>query len=223
LSLRIAIVGRPASGKSTLTGNLLRENPSAGSFGVRRHFMEQIRAGSEIGRAAQGVVEAGGWIPDELVAKAVRRQLERGTLGEEFIFEGMPGNRRQAELLDEVLDELGLPLTAAVHVDTPDEVCRQRASLRTVCDACDGGSHQAVEDPERPGRCARCQGPITRRAADLPEYLAYRLDLHRRQGPEIVEFYRGPRLIEVDGSNSPADVLAAVNAELGALAAISTR
>jgi adenylate kinase len=221
VSLRIVIIGAPASGKSTLTGHILRENPGLASFGVRRHFMEQIRLGTEVGLAAKEVVEAGGWIPDELVAKAVRLEFERGVLGDDFVFEGMPGNRRQAELLDELLDDLGLPLSTAIHIDTPEEVCRERASRRMVCEACDGGSHQAVEDPERAGRCAKCGGPITRRPADMPEYLAYRLQLHRKNGPEIVDFYRGPRLIEIDGRMSAAEVLAAANARLAGPAAAS--
>ncbi|MDX3078378.1 adenylate kinase family protein [Streptomyces sp. MI02-7b] len=208
MSIRVTIIGAPASGKSTLTDGILAADPAVRSFGVRSHFHFQVQARTPIGLEAEAVVNGGGWIPDELVAKAVRQEFADGNLGEQFVFEGMPGNRRQAELLDEVLEDVGLPLIGAIHVNTPEEVCLQRAAGRTVCVRCDGGAHQARSDPRDPSICANCGGPITRRDADDPSYVVQRLELHRRQTPELVDFYRGPRLLELDGRGSAPELLA---------------
>jgi adenylate kinase len=210
--MRIVVIGRPASGKSTLTDRLVRAEPDVATFGVRRHFAREIAARTALGRAAEDVVKANGWIPDELVARAVRQELDRGVLGSRFILEGMPGNRRQAELLDALLDEIGLPLHAAVHVDTPQAQCRARAAVRLVCQQCDGGSHQVVTWSD--GRCRVCGAAPVRRATDAPEQFARRLAQHAELAPALLAYYRGERLIELSGLGTPAELAMACRQQL---------
>lgn len=203
--MRITIIGGPASGKSTVTDHLRRTDPTLQAFGVRRHFGELIRSGSPLGRRAEPYAKANAWIPDEIVIAAVREQIWTGMLGPRIIFEGMPGNRRQAELLDDLLDEAELPLDYAVHVATPPPICQARAAARLVCERCDQGSHQAVI---RSGnRCARCGGPVNRRVTDAPDRFVHRLAQHAVHHDELLAHYRGRRLIEVDGAVDRASML----------------
>jgi adenylate kinase len=207
--MRIVIIGRPASGKSTLTDLLTARDPNLATFGVRRHFSAQVEAGTAVGNAVRAIVERNDWIPDELVVGAVRSLLESGELGSGFILEGMPGNREQARLLDALLAEHGLPLDCAVHVATPEPVCVARAARRTVCYRCDGGSHQAVR-AANPDRCARCGGPVTPRDADATEPFTRRLALYRVQSREILGYYGATRVLTVDGQLPAPEIAAAV-------------
>jgi adenylate kinase len=209
--LRITIIGRPASGKSTLTDGLVARSPGLRTFGVRRHFTKEVEAGTPIGLRVSDIVARHGWIPDELVISAVREQISTGALGTSFILEGMPGNVRQAELLDELLAELGLPLHGAVHVATPEDVCSARATRRLVCYHCDGGSHEAVRAGDAM-RCAGCGRPVTPRESDAEELFSARLTQYRELGRALVGYYAGDRLLELDGRASPDDGCAAVRA-----------
>jgi len=187
-----------------LTDRLVEADQGIATFGVRRHFAREVAERTPLGCAVEGVVKANGWIPDELVALAVRQELDRGHLGGSFILEGMPGNRRQAELLDDVLTEVGLPLHAAVHVDTPEALCAERAARRLVCQVCDGGSHQVVTSAH--GRCRRCGTRPTRRTTDAPEPFAKRLAQHAQVGPDLLGYYRYDRLIELSGLATSAEL-----------------
>jgi len=209
--LRITIIGRPASGKSTLTDRLVAASPELRTFGVRRHFTKEVEAGTPIGERVRDIVARHGWIPDELVAATVREHVASGALGTSFILEGMPGNLQQAELLDELLGELGLPLHGAVHVATPEEVCSARATSRLVCYRCDGGSHEATRVGDTM-RCARCGGPVTPRDSDAQELFSARLTHYRELGRALVGYYTGDRLLELDGRADPEDSCAAVRA-----------
>ncbi|MGW0358949.1 adenylate kinase family protein [Nocardia nova] len=194
--MRLTIIGPPASGKSTLTEALTHAHPTVTTFGVRRYFAEQVARGTGLGRAAAETVRDGGWLPDELVVAAVRQELTTGGLGRDFILEGMPGNRRQAELLDKQLDEFNCPLDAAVYLSAEPQVCAARARRRIVCLACDGGSHPAVVDADE--RCVTCGSATVARPSDAPKPFAERLRQHHSFLPELVEYYRPDRLIGID-------------------------
>lgn len=204
--MRVAAIGRPASGKSTLTANLREHEGRLSSFGVRRHFASEVERGSATGTKVRELVANNQWIPDPVVVGAVDKLLRDGRLGPDFVLEGMPGNGAQAVLLDAVLEKHSLPLDSVIWIDTPEEVCRARAARRLVCYPCDGGSHEArrIRDTMR---CASCGAEVTPRAADADEPLSRRLALYEGQCAELLTFY-GPRVYRVDGTQ-PAEVILA--------------
>jgi adenylate kinase len=205
VTLQVVLLGAPGSGKSTLCRRLLDDSPGLASFGVRRYFTDAIAAGTPFGLRAQGYARHSDWLPDELVADAVRHEFARGAFDHGVVFEGMPAKARQAELLDQILTDRGHALTAAIHVDAPDAVCLARAARRMVCYQCDHGSWQAVADPADPSMCASCGGPITRRPNDSAEAMRARLEEHRILVAPLLDYYGG-RLIRLDATLSRDDV-----------------
>ena len=203
--MRVVVIGAPGAGKSTITDHLTSTEPGVPTFGVRRHFAEQVRLGTPIGKLAEPAVRGGRWIPADVVVRAVREEIEAGRLGPHFILEGVPGNRQQAELLDELLDDVELPLDCAVYVRTPREVCLARATSRLVCDHCDGGSHQARFGADQ--RCLTCGHPVVRRVTDAQDRFLERLDLHDTLVESLVSYYTGFRLVTVDGALPMASML----------------
>lgn len=207
MTVAVAIVGAPASGKSTLTDGLRAVFPEAYSFGARRYFTAQKELGTPLGQSIMKYRQ-GDWIPDEIVVDAIRAEYERGLFDSGVIFEGVPAKRRQAELMDVMIRALGRPFAGVIHVATPMEVCLQRALMRRVCQTCDFGSHQAIGAPGRPAECARCGGVITRRPNDNEVDMRLRLQEYQCLAPDLLDHYsQRSDVLEVDGRSTPREIL----------------
>jgi adenylate kinase len=210
MSFSLTIIGPPAAGKSSLTKELRSRLPRLSSFSVRSHFSRAVREGTQVGLAAKPYVEQGAWIPDELVTRAVGAAFGTGELALPVIFEGMPGNNGQARLLDALLAERRLPLVTAVYMDIDLSICERRSRTRRVCLACDDGSWPADDDPDRPGLCAQCSGPITSRPADEPGLFRRRLETFRREGPMLRAAYPADRLLVLNATRPTSELADAV-------------
>jgi adenylate kinase len=68
-------------------------------------------------------------VPDEITIPLVRRAVETlGTRG--FILDGYPRNLTQAEALDDMLDEIGRPLSVVLLLELDDAVAVERLLKR---------------------------------------------------------------------------------------------
>ena len=208
--LHVIVIGLPGSGKSTMIRSLLDRRPQTGHFGVRLHFKRQVELGTDIGLRAAHYVQNGLWIPDELLIEAIRAEFESGRFVHGFVIEGVPGNARQAALLDELLDERRIDSPVLVYVEASDELCLERALRRRVCTTCDGGVEPAVVDPDDETRCARCGSTLGRRWDDDEEPFRRRLALHRNVIGDILPYYDSARTLVADGSRSREELLRTV-------------
>ena len=96
----------------------------------------------------------------------------------------------QAKELDELLAELGAPLSwcSTWTVDF-DEVV-SRLSGRRTCKKCGHVWHLEFDPPKTDGVCDLCGGELYQRDDDQPETVRHRLDVYADQTAPLVDFYR---------------------------------
>jgi adenylate kinase len=183
-------------------------------------FRSAVAAGSELGRLAQGYLDRGELVPDDITLAIVEERLEqiaedpnaRGAL-----FDGFPRTRAQAEGLDALLAKRDECLAAVIEIDVPREKLIARLAGRRYCPACGATYHVEFNPPQQAGICDRCGGPLVQRPDDTPEAIRRRLDLYDEQTAPLLAFYqqRG-LLIRVDGDRPieevTHDILAAISA-----------
>jgi adenylate kinase len=122
---RLILLGPPGAGKGTQAGELAaRLGVPAISTGDI--FRANVGAGTELGLVAQGYMDAGEYVPDEVTNAMVRDRLAQDDAAKGFLLDGYPRTTAQVGALDAMLAEHASALDAVVEltVDT-DEVVRR--------------------------------------------------------------------------------------------------
>ena len=201
---RMVILGRQGSGKGTQCVRLSRHYvvPHISTGDMLR---AAVREGTELGKMAKAIIDAGGLVGDDIMVGLVDERLKaddarvRG-----YILDGFPRTVAQAEALDGITSDR--PLDVAIDLDVPREMVLARLSARRVCRDC-GANYQATGREPRPWTCDNCGGDVVQRDDDTPEAINIRLDIYENQTQPLIDYYgRTGRLIAVDGVGTPDEV-----------------
>lgn len=208
------LLGPPGAGKGT-QAKLLEERFGLVQLSTGDLLRAAVREGTEAGRKAQAVMEAGGLVPDEIVLAVLADRLSRPDVQRGVILDGFPRTAGQAEALDRLLVGSGQKIDAAVSLEVDDAAMVGRISGRCTCAACGEGYHDTFKQPSRAGVCDRCGGSeFTRRADDRAETVAERLKAYHAQTAPLIAYYEGRGVLErVDAMGE----IPAIAAQLGAI------
>jgi len=207
----VLILGAPGAGKGTQSKRL------AEAFGLEHVTTgDALRANkhteTEYGTPAE-YMDAGELVPDPLVNEIVRTALEDA---DGFVLDGYPRNESQVEYLEGVTD-----LDVVLYLAVPEEELVRRLTGRRVCPECGASYHVDFNPPAEAGVCDECGGTLVQRDDDTEETVRERLRTYREKTEAVVEHYRETdAFVEVDGSGTPEEVWAAVQAAVEARAEV---
>jgi len=209
----LILLGPPGAGKGTQARRL------QAAFGlVQLSTGDLLRAavaqGTEAGRRAKAVMEAGGLVSDEIVIAILRDRLDDPDCRQGVILDGFPRTEAQAAALGELLAERGQRVGAAISLEVDDTAMVDRIAGRFTCAACGEGYHDTHKRPARDGVCDGCGGTeMIRRADDKAETVAARLAAYHAQTAPLIAFYECEgRLARVDAMGRIDDIAAALAA-----------
>lgn len=183
--MRLVLMGPPGAGKGT-QGALLARRYGIPRVSTGDMLREARRAGTELGRRAQGYMDAGELVPDDVILGMMRETLASDEAADGFLLDGFPRTVAQAEGLDALLDDLDRKLDAVVDLEVKDEEIVRRLSARRVCGDCGRVAPAGLEEGEP---CPACGGPLRRRSDDEPETVRRRLEVYRRETAPVLEWY----------------------------------
>jgi len=205
----LILFGPPGAGKGT-QGELLAERFGLYRLSTGDMLREAVRAGTELGRRAQGIMAAGELVPDDLILAMVREVMVSDKAAKGVIFDGFPRTEAQAAGLDTMLDGLGRPLSAVLVLGVDDDVIVRRLSGRRACTSCGAVYHLETDPPKKDGICDTCGSALVQRPDDAPETIRRRLAVYREQTEPVLEHYRkaSTPVHEIDGDRPIDDVQA---------------
>ena len=175
-TLRLVILGRQGSGKGTQCARLME---SFGPVHVSTGDMLRaaVAAGTEFGRQAEAIMDAGELVPDEVMNGIVSERLSADDVVERgVLLDGYPRTPAQAEALEEALESSETHLDLALNLEVPIEEATRRMLDRA-------------------------------RADDTEEAILRRLALYETETAPLVSWFeKRSLLITVDGLGSEDEV-----------------
>jgi adenylate kinase len=143
--MRIVFLGAPGSGKGTQSQRLVESHAipqvSTGDL-LRAH----VKDGTELGRRAKAVMDAGQLVDDATILGMVRERLAAPDAARGFILDGFPRTIPQAEGLDVMLAQIGQPRTGQPRFER-----RRRSASSVIAVATASASDGTAVGPKSAG------------------------------------------------------------------------
>ena len=213
--MNIILLGPPGAGKGT-QAKRLEESRHLVQLSTGDMLRAAVASGSEIGRHAKEVMDAGKLMPDDLMIRMISERIDRPDCAQGFILDGFPRTTPQAEALDVMLEGKGLNLDAVVLMEVDEEALVERITGRYSCVKCGAGYHDSFQKPAQAGVCDNCGSTeFKRRADDNEETVRTRLEAYRAQTAPILPYYREKGVLKtVDGMAEIGEVARQIEAGL---------
>ena len=176
--MHLILIGPPGAGKGT-QAKILEQEYGLKQLSTGDMLRAEITAGSDLGKKAKAIMDAGNLVSDEIMVDMIASRIEQADCAKGVIFDGFPRTVDQAEALDAMLADKGKPLSAVIQMVVNEEELVNRLKTRI----------QQTIDAGQPVR-----------ADDNEETFRKRLKVYRDQTAPILPYYESAGLLKkVDG------------------------
>ena len=208
--MRLILLGAPGAGKGT-QARRLAERLGVPQISTGDLFRAHRKEGTDLGKKAQGYMDSGALVPDELVVDMVNLRLAEPDAEGGCILDGFPRTVGQAE----ALDASGAAIDRVLEIDVPETEIVGRLTGRLTCRGCNAMFHKTFSPPEAAGVCDSCGGELYQRDDDTEATVRNRLSVYAEQTAPLVGYYRERgTLVTVKSAGSPDEVFERVVAVL---------
>ncbi|TYR35264.1 adenylate kinase [Mesorhizobium microcysteis] len=193
--MRLILLGPPGAGKGTQAQRLV-ERHGIPQLSTGDMLRAAVANGTEIGKRAKAVMDAGELVSDSIVNAIVAERIDQPDCANGFILDGYPRTLVQADAVQAMLAERGLKLDVAIELVVDDKALVGRITKR-------------ANDAKAAGQAVRKD--------DNPEVFEERLrEYYKKTAPLIGYYYAKGVLKGVDGMADIDDVTRQIDTLLGA-------
>ncbi|CAH0340455.1 adenylate kinase [Rhizobium sp. CECT 9324] len=216
--MRLILLGPPGAGKGTQAQRIVEKHgiPQLSTGDMLR---AAVSAGTEVGKRAKAVMDAGKLVSDDIVIAIVSERIDAPDCSKGFILDGFPRTLVQADATESMLNAKGLDLSAVIEIKVDDIVLAERVAGRYTCANCGAGYHDTNLKPKVEGVCDKCGSThFKRRPDDNAETVRTRMSAYYKEtAPLLGYYYAKGKLHSVDGMGEIDAVTAEIDAILAGL------
>ena len=210
----IVLLGPPGAGKGT-QAKVVAETLKLSHISSGDIFRENLKNQTELGKQAQGYMNRGELVPDDLTIAMIRERLSRPDCAGGAVLDGFPRTPAQADALGRMLADLGGKVEVVPYIAVPAQVLVERLSGRWTCRAAGHIFHEKYSPPKVAGKCDQDGSELYQRDDDKSETVVRRIQVYAEQTEPLIAYYqRLGLLVEVDGTQ---DIDAVTQQLLGAI------
>ena len=175
--MNVILFGAPGAGKGTQANFLIKEfdliQISTGDM-----LREAVKHQTELGKKVENIMANGDLVPDDIIFSLISNRLNDKDVKNGFIFDGFPRNLKQAEKLEQIMNERNINLDFVFHIDVDEDILTSRIENRAK------------------------QEKVTRKD-DTSAVLIERLKVYNRETKPVLDYYSKKKVLNViDGMGS---------------------
>ena len=169
--MNVILFGAPGAGKGTQANFLINEfdliQISTGDM-----LREAVKHQTELGKKVENIMANGDLVPDEIIFSLISNRLNDKDVKNGFIFDGFPRNLKQAEKLEQIMNQWNINLDFVFHIDVDEDILATRIENRAK------------------------QEKITRKD-DTSAVLIERLKVYNRETKPVLDYYSKKNVLNV--------------------------
>ncbi len=204
--MKIILLGAPGSGKGTQAEKLTHDFdlPQISTGNLLR---QAIVDGSDIGKKAKAIMDAGDLVSDEIVLELIKESLSDNSSRYGFVLDGYPRNINQAESLKALLNIMDLSLDCTVLIDVDSEILIKRLSGRRICSKTGKTINIYFSKQSEIDECIEAGGELIQRTDDNLESITNRINVYKKQTEPLIDYYQSDGLLKVVDGNGGIEVV----------------
>lgn len=187
-NVRIILFGPPGVGKGT-QAKILSSALNIAHISTGDMLREAVLAGSDLGKIAKEVIDAGMLVSNDIMIGIIRDVLQSPKCRKGFILDGFPRTVPQAEALSQLLRDLHLQLNAVISMEIDFDEVIKRLSSRLTCGQCGTIFNLLLDAVQGDLTCSKCKGKLSHRDDDNPDTVRKRLEVYMRSTAQVKEYY----------------------------------
>ena len=204
--MKIILLGAPGSGKGTQAEKLTHDFdlPQISTGNLLR---QAIVDGSDVGKKAKAIMDAGDLVSDEIVLELIKESLSDNSSRYGFVLDGYPRNINQAESLKALLNIMDLQLDCTVLIDVDSEILIKRLSGRRICSKTGKTINIYFSKQSEIDECIEAGGELIQRTDDNLESITNRINVYKKQTEPLIDYYQSDGLLKVVDGNGGIEVV----------------
>lgn len=211
----IVFFGAPGSGKGT-QADMLAAGIGFKKVSLGDILREEAKTGSQLGREVKQYMDKGELAPDSIVSRVIEANLNCNN----FILDGYPRNRSQAEELEKILQRKNFSMDLFIYLEISQKTAVNRLSKRRVCQDCRSNYHLDNMPPQEEGVCDHCRAGLFQRDDDYPEVIKKRWGIFLENSREIFQYYKDKGVFAaINGEKEKEEILRELKQRLKSLKA----
>ncbi len=213
--MNIILLGPPGAGKGTQAKSMV-DDYGIPQISTGDMLRAAVKEGTPLGVEAKKHMEAGTLVPDSVVIGLVKERIQQPDCAKGFMLDGFPRNVSQAEVLDNMLNELKKNIDHVISVEVPSSELLARLTGRRTCKNCNAMFHVMFNKPQKDGVCDKCGGELYQRADDNEATVSSRLKVYDEQTAPLIDYYgKQGKVRKIHGVGDIKEIYGRIKAVLG--------
>jgi len=214
----LLLFGPPGSGKGTQS-RLITNWLGIPAISTGDMLRAEIQAGTALGDAARSIMASGGLVGDDLVNEMLALRVAQPDCQRGFLLDGYPRTVQQAEYLDRLVNERGLPKPIILHLDVPMDALVGRMTSRRQCPKCGRIYNLLHQPPRKAGFCDDDGTPLVSRKDDQEDVVRERIRTYDELTRPVLAYYQDRNYYQIRGDRSPSYIFEEITGILEPLVA----